>query len=204
MHLSQVVKLYCRSIYGPRAAFQAVDLLRFIYLLYNVQRMSRFGIGKKLGIGEGSVRTLIGVFRRNKLVKVTRAGCVLTSFGKKIAMELFKEIEVIGLLPKSRASFNFSSFGIVVKNVVAVPSGIVQRDQALLSGALGATMLIFRGKLCFPDFSSASSFVEPFLEKAILKKCHLKNGDVVLLCFGKGQLEMERGAWNAVISFELL
>lgn len=75
-----------------------------------------------------------------------------------------------------------------------VGSGVELRDEAIKSGATGATVLIFRrGELQFPDGFK----VEREISEVLRDRLRLEDGDVVIIGTGADKLSAKLGAMAA-------
>ncbi|VVB67737.1 Uncharacterised protein [Candidatus Norongarragalina meridionalis] len=181
-----------RKRYGPKPAFAEGDVARFLWALRE-GRKSRGSLSKELGIGEGSVRTIIAFLRRVGMLEIRRRGCALTRKGSA-------EIASLGIKDAHRVSAtglsdNRKAFGIVMKK--REPAGLAWRDAAVKAGAEGATTLrVKNGKLDagVPGFRMRASDAEK-----IMAALDADEGDAIILGFGASLLDAERGAWAAAL-----
>ena len=199
MKFSELLLLYKPSASGASHAFSSFDLIRAIYLIKTLKCISRRQLSEYLEIGEGSTRTLLDTLREANIVKVSLAGCELSSRGAREVSEVFTSFEPVGHLPASSLTFEMESFCIIARSAAGrIASGITQRDAALLAGASGATVLIYRnGGFSFPQVDKGTC-VDDSLTVALRARNDFEEGDVVVLSFAKGVRERERGAWAAI------
>lgn len=201
MKLSSLLTLYAPSVSGAGCAFSKFDMIRMLCLL-RVGRISRKALSVKLGIGEGSTRTLLETLRKAGLARVSIFGCELSKTGDDEVSEVFEKFKLLGELKASALTFGKGSFCIVARRAAGkIASGVVQRDAALLAGASGATVLIYsKGCFSFPQVEKGR--VENELTVALRARSDFEDGDVVVLSFSEGSRDRERGAWAAVSTLE--
>jgi len=165
--------LPCR---GPLPRFGEVHIEKALQVLFESGRLSREELSRRIGVGEGSVRTILKILKRRGLVRSTKAGHFLTQKGRRAIGTLEGATEV----PTSGLTVGKANVAMVIRNSShLVRKGIEQRDEAIKVGAKGATVLVYRGgRLRFPDqFMEVSQEAETEL----LKKFKLKEGDVVII-----------------------
>ena len=108
---------------------------------------------RELGLGEGSVKTLVKHMKMSSLIENSNAGMWFTDKGKtvysKLRFAIPKEMDI------SKCSIALGKFNhaVLVKDLAhSIKSGIEQRDSAIKSGAVGATTMIFKNeRLLMPN-----------------------------------------------------
>ena len=182
------------SARGPLPKFDDVYLEIALRLISRHGRVGRKHLAKELGIGEGSVRTIIRKLKEKGLISSARGGHFLTAAGRKrLEKEIFVEVDAREL------SVGKVSVATVVRGGSKfVKSGIEQRDEAIKVGADGATVLLCRkGELVFPgDFVKVNSQIA----KELMKILRPKDGDVVIIGSGKNSIMAEAGTRAAAKS----
>lgn len=187
--------LFKPSAYGPRPAFASCDLHRFLWLLRGNAKASRGTLTKALGLGEGSVRTIIRTLEKNKLIEVKRRGCGLTGKGAEALKSL--GIRSAQPVPATELSYGKKAFAVVASGRREA-CGLNWRDEAVKAGADGATTLFLkRGALKLPISDYA---VREADAKKIRDALELREGDAVVLGYGSTPLTAERGAWAAALA----
>ncbi|MEM2878026.1 MAG: DUF4443 domain-containing protein [Candidatus Hadarchaeales archaeon] len=156
--------------------FGEVHVRKAMDLLLNESRMSRKELSKRMGIGEGSVRTIMKELKNRGLVRSTRSGHFLTERGIKMAGAP-RESAVVSVSGITVGSVNVAI--LVRKASHLVRRGIEQRDEAIKVGAKGATVLICEGgRLVFPDrFMKVGSDAE----EELFSKLSPEDGDVIVI-----------------------
>jgi DNA-binding MarR family transcriptional regulator len=147
-----------------------------------------------LCLGEGTVRNLLRRLTEEGLVSSTRRGVSLTPEGEGLLEELARRIRGRPV-PRSRLTVGEFNHAVLVKGGAAkVRLGVEQRDHALISGASGATTLVFEdGVFRVPALTDAveSPVVESILELAP------EEGDAVVIGTADHVFFAELGAYAA-------
>jgi DNA-binding Lrp family transcriptional regulator len=152
-------------------------------------RMGRKDLAKELGIGEGSVRTILNQLKRSGLLVSSRGGHSLTHKGRR-ALGTPSEFVRIDAGDLTVGEVDVAT---IVRGAAAkVKKGIEQRDEAIKAGATGATILVFKeGQVQFPD-----RFIEvgKELSETIVKALRPREGDVIVIGTGSDVSSAEAGA----------
>lgn len=155
---------------GNTANYDSLDVFRAL-LKIDGSFMSRVDLMKQLGIGEGSIRSVLDILKSKGLVGSDRTGHFIKEKGKKIIKDIQGSITLprqvyLSMYPKK------SCCAVVISNVKCKKSGISERDIAVKNKALGA--LVFRNSFVIEGYS----FVEL---KEQYKK--LKKNDCLVVTF---------------------
>jgi predicted transcriptional regulator len=176
------------SAVGPLPRFAEVHVRRTLELIAEHKTIGRKQLAKKLGIGEGSMRTILNHLKKQSLITSSRGGHTLTSKGRSALGKPLEFVQVdMGDLTVGEVDV-----ATVVRGAAAkVKKGIEQRDEAIKVGADGATVLVFKaGKLQFPDgFTKVNKKVEKLIE--IFRP---RDGDVIIIGTGSDVATAEAGA----------
>ncbi len=182
---------------GPLPSFMQVDLFRTLWVL-GQGKISRKALSQKLGIGEGSTRSILTHFSKRKIVKITQQGCSLTVAGRTVLSEIKHAVIKISKAKSSPITFYQPAFGIHLKGLAhKLNKGLEERDEAIRAGAFGATVLVVKkGRFAFPGLRN-NDFASVEIAKELKDEFDSKNGDVLILSYSHNALAAERGAWNA-------
>jgi DNA-binding transcriptional regulator LsrR (DeoR family) len=166
--------------------------------LENIAKQDRIGrkqIAERLGIGEGSVRTILNYLKKNGLVKSSRGGHALTQKGKRFLGKPPEFVQVdMGHLAVGKVNVATIVRGAASK----VRLGIEQRDEAIKAGADGATVLLFKGgKLRFPE---GFFEVKKEISQALMEALKPREGDVIVIGTASDAIRAEVGARAAARS----
>jgi len=173
---------------GPAPKFSDAHICVVMDFYRSYRRLGRKLLVKKLGVGEGSVRTILSQLKKRGLIKSSRGGHSLTEKGEKFLEELPKLTEI----EAGDLTLGQHDVATVVRDASRfVGSGVELRDEAVKIGAVGATVLTFRrGTLQFPDGFEVKDKLAGFLTKTF----GLRDGDVVIIGSGKDQISARLGA----------
>jgi len=180
---------------GAAPSFSEAHLVRALLML-NSGRVGRKNLVKILGVGEGSVRTIIKRLKGDGLIKSSKQGHELTEKGRETVENYLNKFSMPGEFGSNDLALNpgeFSSIVIVRGASNNFGSGIEQRDTARDAGATSIAILLYKeGILEFPTPEARLSQF-PDSEKE-LEKMELREGDIVVISFGKSRASAENGA----------
>ncbi len=183
---------------GPSTSFTIFHVFYALELMAQ-KPLGRNSLAKKLGVGDGAVRTIISRLREADLIDTSKVGCNLTEKGMAVWRqfeEVFpKRVEV----PKSELAPSEFNHAFLVKNCAQkVQSGIDQRDAAIIAGARKALVLVFRnGHLQIESVSENIEKEYPKAASQILNLLAPEDNDVVIIASADTALKAKRGAFAA-------
>jgi predicted transcriptional regulator len=163
--------------------------------------VGRVSLAKALGLGEGSIRTLVKHLEKAGLIDTSREGIVLTRSGQELVSSLKSRISEIIEVPKSALTVGAFNVAVLVRGVAdSVKSGLEQRDAAIKVGAQGATTLICsNGRLSMP-LTNEDVFRElPKVRDMIISKLTPKEDDIVVIGSAGDKSTAELGAIAAAL-----
>lgn len=163
--------------------------------------VGRASLAKALGLGEGSIRTLVRHLEKAGLIETSREGIVLTRSGQKLVSNMKSRISEIIDIPKSALTVGAFNVAVLVRGVAdSVKAGLEQRDAAIKVGAQGATTLICsNGRLSMP-LTNEDVFRElPKVREMIISKLTPKEADIVVIGSAGDKLTAELGAIAAAL-----
>lgn len=174
---------------GPLPRFAEVHVRKALELVAEHERIGRKQLAEELGVGEGSMRTILNQLKKRGLITSSRGGHTLTAKGKR---SLGKPLEFTQIDISSLAVDKINVATVVRGAAAKVRLGIEQRDEAIKVGAAGATVLIFReGKLQFPD---GFLKVEKKQAEALVKIFNPREDDVIIIGSARDAVKAEEGA----------
>ncbi len=207
--MSQYMHMYVRTLekvatrYAPSRllSFGAVHVFIALQLMLQGGRVSRDALGKKLGLGEGAVKTLIKHMKIRGLVETSNGGTRMTARGKIICQGILSAIPAEMTLPKSSVALGRHNYAVLLKDFgFAIRSGIEQRDSAIRMGAIGATTLFHReDKFLMPDSINDPLKKEQALRKELLEKLKPEDGDAIIIGSADSGRVAEIAAKNAAL-----
>lgn len=171
----------------PSPNFSEIHIIRT--LLYLREKTGRKELAKRMNIGQGSVRTIFKILKKENLIDSDKKGHILNENGIKKLNEYLKKW-TFPFKIYSNDIGKGKKIGIIIHNIADKISycGMKERDIAVRNGSDGALVLIyderekvFFKRLKFPnDIYSIEDFPE-FIEK--IKNINFKDKDVLVVTF---------------------
>ncbi len=185
------------SRFGPAPRFRRFHLWKALLELGRAGPLGRQRLSERLGLGEGSARTLVGVLVSKGLVRADERGMRLTARGRR---ELESADLDIAAVQAHGVCVSERSVAVLVRGAAArVRDGLRQRDEAVMAGADGATTLVFRrGRLIMPPETDIDSS-HPELSRELKELFNLREGDAIVIGSARGSREAEDGALAAAV-----
>lgn len=174
------------SNYAPSRviSFNMVHVFKTLQLIKNRGHISRDILSKELGLGDGSIRTLMRHLQMDNMIKATNAGTTMTNRGESLLSELLLSIPVEMSLPKCSIALGKFNYVVLLKrHSHAIKSGIEQRDAAIKIGAKGATTLLFKqNKFVMPSNTNYDTLQkEPQISKVLIRMLNPDEGDAIII-----------------------
>ncbi len=181
--------------------FGLVHIFKCMQLMEDNNRISRAVLIQELGLGEGSVKTLVKHLKMNNLIENSNAGMWLTNKGKYIYSKLHSVIPSEMYLPKCSIAVGKFNYAVLVKDHArSIRTGIEQRDAAIKIGAVGATTLVFENsKFLMPDKNQDSLRKDLKIYAALMEKLKPENNDVVIIGSAEDRKTAEMAAKSAAL-----
>ncbi len=179
--------------------FQQYHLLLALLEIRERGYAGRKQLAKEMGVGEGSIRSILGRLKRAGYVRTERKGNSLTPRGH----------ELLGSLGLTVLSITGGEISVGECDVAVVISGygdrvldgFTQRDAAVRAGARGATTLLYRkGGLYFPDGERMRG-EEGLMDQLMagMEARGLMDGDVVIIGTADQEMAALKGALAAAL-----
>jgi hypothetical protein len=170
-------------------------------LLEIEKRISRSLLMRELSLGEGSVKTLVKHMKMSDLIENSNAGMWFTNKGKTVYAKLHSSIPKEMNIPRCSAALGKFNYAVLVKDIAfAIRSGIEQRDEAIRSGAVGATTMIFRnGRLLIPGTHEDLLRNDQEIHSLILEKLQPEDNDVIIIGSSENKRTAEMAAKSAAL-----
>jgi len=183
------------SAVGPLPRFAEVHVRKALEIIAEHKTIGRKQLAKKLGVGEGSMRTILNQLKKQELITSYRGGHALTTKGRQAVGRPLKFVQVdVGNLTVGEVDVATVVRGAASK----VKRGIEQRDEAIKAGADGATVLVFRAnKLQFPE---GFARIKKELMRQLVKTFDLRKSDVIIIGTAGDLTKAEEGAKAAARS----
>lgn len=201
----QVIQLLFRVAerYAPSRilSFDLAHVFKTMQLLAIEKRISRSLLMQELALGEGTVKTLVKHMKMSGLIENSNAGMWFTNKGKTVYAKLHALIPKEMDIPKCSAALGKFNYAVLVKHIAyVIRSGIEQRDEAIRSGAVGATTMIFRnGRLLIPGTYEDLLRNDPKMHSLILKKLQPEDNDVIIIGSSENKRTAEMAAKSAAL-----
>ncbi|HDO20315.1 MAG: DUF4443 domain-containing protein [archaeon GB-1845-036] len=202
--IEEIISNWRKTPRGPAPKIEEEDIATILRLLIEEETMGRYEMAKNTGINQGTIRGLMERMKQRRLIKTSRKGCRITMKGIEALNNYLRRrrIREIKILSKTEI-WNLAPG----ENVAAVLvegkfsnkiDGIKQRDEALKSGAEGATTLIVEeGEIKFPRTGEPIKKFYPREEAYLKMKMNPKNGQIIIICWGKTVAKAIKGAIKA-------
>jgi len=180
---------------GPTPSFTELHLAKAIEIMGR-ERIGRLGLSERLGLGEGTTRTLIDRLLEAGLAKISKRGCELTRSGFSILKELGSKIGPMSRVSRSPITVGPYDFGVLVRKAAnKVASGIEQRDAAVRAGANGAVTLVFKDhRLLMPPVDDSKIRESRDAIEQILENFRPAEKDVIVIAGADTETLAEDGA----------
>jgi hypothetical protein len=179
---------------GPTPSFTEVHIAKAIEIIGR-KPIGRLGLSERLGLGEGTTRTLIDRLLEARLAKVSKRGCELTESGSLILKDLSSKLGPMTRVTRSPITIGPHNFGILVRKAAnKVNSGIEQRDAAVRAGANGAVTFVFKGRrLLIPPVHERITEARDVIGR-ILEDFRPREKDVIVIAGAGSEKLAEDGA----------
>lgn len=174
---------------GPLPRFAESQVRGALELIAERKAIGRKQLARELGVGEGSMRTILDRLKKQGFIASSRGGHSITAKGRR---ELGKAFDFVRIDAGDLTVGDVDVATIVRKAAGKIGRGIEQRDEAIKAGADGATVLIFkRGKLQFPD---GFLKVEREVSDKLMRAFKPREGDVIIIGTARDAAKAEEGA----------
>lgn len=162
---------------GPKPRFNDKDLWQALRYIQDEGKVGRKKISDELGLGEGSTRTILKQLKKKGLISSTPKGHSVTGKGKE---ELDKRSKRCLHLDAGELTVGEEDVAVLVRGTgKLVRQGIEQRDEAIKSGAEGATVLIYEdGELYAPGVGIE---IDEKVKRKIVNYFHPEDSDVIVI-----------------------
>ncbi|HJU14597.1 MAG TPA: DUF4443 domain-containing protein [Candidatus Nitrosotalea sp.] len=203
--MHNVVKLLGRvaqRYYPSRVlSFEPAHIFKSLQLIHENNRASRSLLVSEVGLGEGSVKTLVRHLKMHGLVSTTKAGMTLTNKGSALFSKLIDAIPAETEMKEYSILVGKFNHAILVRGLAKdVGSGIEQRDAAIKIGAQGAITLVFRdNKLFTSDKTYDIPIKDQKLTLDVIENLRPKNDDVIIVAGAENRKTADLAAKRAAL-----
>lgn len=178
---------------GPIPKFKDYHIWKALYCLSKSAPIGRKKLATLVGVGEGSTRTILTMLQESGAISVKKNGVTLTPEGKKIWASVAMNITTLRVDSLTIGAINCAVQ--VPRAANKVKFGCEERDNAIKSGAAGATTLIYsNGILMFPGNEYPLDIKS---DKAVRAAFNLSNDDAIIIGTADTPEAAEEGAVSA-------
>ncbi len=175
---------------GNKKNYEDIDVLR-VFLSVD-KRVARQKISKELGIGEGSVKSILDLLCERQLIKPTNKGHSLIKRGEKIK-------EAIAAMISDIRAANFDIFSGMKGKAIHIKNPTEEityktRDIAIRNGADAALLFKFEGKLFLPQCEQ-----DLIDTKNIDNLFDMSDGDYLVIVYSDDKSVIERALYNVAV-----
>jgi hypothetical protein len=187
---------------GPSPAYTPAHIIKLLLILESEVTMGRITLARRLGIGEGSVRTIIKRLLEASIISVDAiGGCNLTEIGQSVTSDLKKIIVSTGDIDLRQMGIKVPAFAAQLRGLEIPQSPTMLRDDAVRNGADGMMILkSLDGRLCLPMMSEDMSMEYPAIDAAVKSRFELRSKDILLIGFARDPLVAEIGTISASLN----
>ncbi len=189
---------------GPAPGFSHVHVCGALLLIGDEGPIGRIGLSKRVGLGEGAIRTIMKRLTNAALITRVKGGCVLTKRGIELHSHLRAKLSKTVPIDAKQLSLDKSSVAILIRSAGRqVKRGIEQRDAAIRAGATGAcTLVVRKGEYLMPITESKDWRLKPEdpLARDLMDSLSPRDNDVVAIISAANKGLAEHGAMAAALT----
>lgn len=183
--------------YGPMFRFSDANVYWMLYLLSDGMRIGRKRLSEEVGIGEGSMRSIIDALREKEYISIKQTGITITKTGLKFLESI--PIRVIDIDVGSSVEGKYTQSLLVCGVSDKIHNGMQQRDAGIKAGATGCTTLVIRdGVLSIPPDWNVDE-EDPELAKHIREDIGMTGSDIVIVGGGETKFLAIEAAVSAAL-----
>ena len=135
--------------YGPMFRFTDANVYWALHILSSGKRMGRKRLADEIGVGEGSMRSMLETLREWEMIQIKQSGITITRSGLGFLSEI--PLKVIDVDLGDSIVGDYSQSVLVFKVADKIQNGMQQRDAGIRVGATECTTLVIRdGNLIIP------------------------------------------------------
>ena len=184
---------------GPMPLFEQYHLLMALLVIREKGPIGRKQLSSNIGIGEGSVRSILKRLIGTNYITTERKGNAITGEGLKFLEELGL---IVIAVKGGEISLGDCDVAVLVPGAGdRITDGFSQRDAAVRAGARGATTLVFRhGALIFPmdgRLLRDENILSQFRDAS--ERWPLGENDVIIIGTADDETKATKGALAAAI-----
>ncbi len=189
---------------GPSPAFTHVHVSRAILVIGHEGPIGRIELSRRLGIGEGAIRTIIKHLIQANMIAIEKDGCVLKKHGTPLYNSLRSKVSEVHVIDARQLALDKVSAAVSIKGAGRlVRRGIEQRDAAIKAGATGACTLVLQGREFLMPMGGSEDWRisnDDSLFQNLKNSLSPKTGDVVVISSAPDKVLAEQGAMAAALT----
>lgn len=157
-------------------------------------RTSRKALSESLGVGEGSVKTIVSYLKKWGFVVTSQSGVSLTDDGREFARQM--SVKKIDFAPRHQRAEDFLAGALVTNDAEKkITNGIRQLKCGVLAGADDIWIFFKRGGCVSTTFRfDRDEHIEELADTV-----DLADGNVLIICQAKDRATAEMGAMSAAV-----
>ena len=187
---------------GPQSFFSDYHFELVLRYISENEPIGRNKLASDLGLGTGSIRSIMKALKKYELIKSDQKGHSLTVLGKKTVEKFKKIIPRLSIkieLPEKISISKHNQIILIKDSASKIKLGMDQTIAALKIDAKGALTIIFKeGKLQIPGLYENLAEVFPAFIEDLNKNFYLEENDVLLIGSGENIAQAIKGAWAAL------
>lgn len=182
-------------------SFDLVHVFKTMQMMSDKNKISRVIMMQELGLGEGSIKTLVKHLKMHGLVENSNAGMWLTNKGNALYTKLQVIIPRETDITKCSVALGKFNHAVLLKSMAYnIKSGIEQRDAAIKAGAVGATTLICKNeRLVLPGTGEDLMRNDQKIHSLIMEKLSPEQNDVIIIGSSQNKKIAEMAAKSAAL-----
>ncbi|MDE1727560.1 MAG: DUF4443 domain-containing protein [Thaumarchaeota archaeon] len=182
-------------------SFDPVHVFKTMQMMSDNNKISRSIMMQELGLGEGSIKTLVKHLKMHGLVENSNAGMWLTNKGEALYTKLHILIPRETDITKCSVALGKFNHVVLLKSMAHnIKSGIEQRDAAIKAGAVGATTLICKNeRLVLPGTDENLMRNDQKIHSLIMEKLSPEQNDVIIIGSSQNKKIAEMAAKSAAL-----
>ena len=184
-------------------SFAEPHLILAVLITGDSKLIGRQALAKKVGVGEGAIRTILKKLKEDGYIETNASGCYLTKKGTLAYKGLKSTIPRLVYLDSTELTVGKQQVALLVRaRTLKLVYGVEQRDAAIKAGAGGATTYFIKdSKFQLPRGSEDCEKDFPGLVwKTLRAKLQPLNGDVVIICGSDDETTSNVGALSAAMT----
>lgn len=189
---------------GPAPAFTHVHVSQAVLTIGDQGQIGRIELSRRLGIGEGAIRTLIKHLLHGKIITIAKDGCILTRRGLILYNSLRSKLSEVRKVDARQLALDKVTAALLIRRSGRrVRRGIEQRDAAVKAGATGACTLVFKNLQFLMPMSENEEWkltLDDELYQDLKITFNPKENDVVVISSGQNNFLAEKGAMAAALT----